>query len=184
MILGIDIGNTNIVIGIFDDNLQIIRDFRIQTNPAETDDELGVKLLQIFNFYGYNHQNVNGVIVSSVVPELDHIFERMIVKYFNINPLFVNPGIRTGIKVNIDNPKQLGADILVGIVAGKSKYGAPLIVIDMGTAIKFFYVNQNKELLGGIIAPGISTSFSNLFSKASRLEGVKIDVPPSIIGKD
>ncbi|MDD4387882.1 MAG: type III pantothenate kinase, partial [Bacilli bacterium] len=84
----------------------------------------------------------------------------------------------------IDNPKQLGADILVGIVGGYCKYGAPLLVIDMGTAIKFFYLNQDKELLGGIIAPGIATSFSNLVSKASKLEGVKIDVPPSIIGKD
>ncbi|MCK9536119.1 MAG: type III pantothenate kinase, partial [Bacilli bacterium] len=146
--------------------------------------EFGVKLLEIFRFYGYDYQKVSGVIVSSVVPELDYVFETMIEKYFNKTPLFVGPGIKTGIKIKIDNPKQLGADILVGIVGGYCKYGAPLLVIDMGTAIKFFYLNQDKELLGGIIAPGIATSFSNLVSKASKLEGVKIDVPPSIIGKD
>lgn len=184
MVLGIDIGNTNIVIGIFDEKLKMLESFRIETNSFQTVDEYGIKFLEIFRFYGYNYLEVEGVIISSVVPELDYIFESMSKKFFGKTPLFVGPGIKTGIKINIDNPKQLGADILVGMVGGYDKYGAPLLVIDMGTAIKFFYLNKEKELLGGVIAPGISTSFSNLTSKASKLVGVKIDVPSSIIGRD
>ncbi|MDD4388124.1 MAG: type III pantothenate kinase, partial [Bacilli bacterium] len=105
MILGIDIGNTNIVIGIFDEKSQMLGNFRIQTNPLQTTDEFGVKLLEIFRFYGYDYQKVSGVIVSSVVPELDYVFEKMIEKYYNKIPLFVGPGIKTGIKIKIDNPK-------------------------------------------------------------------------------
>ena len=134
--------------------------------------EYGVKLIEILQFYGYDSRQVIGAIISSVVPELDHVFEKTVIKYLGITPLFVGPGIKTGIKIKIDHPKQLGADILVGIVGGYNKYGAPLLVIDMGTAIKFFYLNREKELLGGIIAPGISTSFSNLVSKTSKLEDV------------
>ncbi|HHZ18654.1 MAG TPA: type III pantothenate kinase [Acholeplasmataceae bacterium] len=184
MILCIDIGNTNIVTGLLDDNRKLLGSFRIHTNAQQTADEYGVKLVEIFRFYGYDYQLLSGVIIASVVPELDHVFEQTIKKYLGITPLFVGPGIKTGIKVKIDQPRQLGADILVGIVGGYAKYGAPLLVIDMGTAIKFFYLNEDKELLGGIIAPGISTSFDSLVSKASKLEGVKIDVPPHIIGRD
>ncbi len=184
MILGIDIGNTNIVIGLIDGKNTLIGSFRIHTNTRQTADEYGVKLIEILRFYGYDSRQVIGAIISSVVPELDHVFEKTVIKYLGITPLFVGPGIKTGIKIKIDHPKQLGADILVGIVGGYNKSGAPLLVIDMGTAIKFFYLNREKELLGGIIAPGISTSFSNLVSKTSKLEGVKIDVPPHIIGKD
>ena len=131
-----------------------------------------------------NYQDVKGVIIASVVPALDSIYERMVKKYFKLDPIFVGPGIKTGIHIKTDNPKQLGADILVGAVASLQKYGTPSIIIDMGTAITLFYLDKNKELLGGIITPGVRTSYLGLFSKTSRLEEVKMDSPPSVIGKD
>ena len=104
------------------------------------------------------------------MPLLDSVFKKAVRKFFRINPLFVGPGVKSGIHIKTDNPKQLGADILAGAVAAFHKYGAPIIIIDMGTAITLFYVNANKELIGGIIAPGIRTAYSGLFSKTAKLE--------------
>lgn len=184
MILGIDIGNTHIVIGIFDEHVKMLETFRLLTNPRQTEDELGIWMLEIFRFYNFDYNEISGVVISSVVPELDHVFERMVKKFLKKPALMIGPGIKTGIKIKIDNPRQLGADILAGVVGGYVKYGAPLLVIDMGTATKFFYLNAEKELPGGIIAPGLTQSYESLVSKASRLEGVKVGVPPGIIGKD
>lgn len=183
MLLCIDIGNTNTVIGVYEDNNLLI-DFRIESNLSQTADEYGVKLLDMFKYNNLDYHKVDGVIISSVVPNLDSTFEKMIFKYFNNNAIFVGPGIKSGIKIKTDNPKQLGADILVGAVASYQKYGAPVIIIDMGTAITFFYVDKDKELLGGVIAPGIKTSFRSLVSKTSKLEEVRMDAPLSVIGKD
>jgi len=183
MLLCIDIGNTNTVFGVFDSNI-LLAEFRVESNLHHTADEYGVKFLELFRYNGLNPHQIDGVIIASVVPSLDTIYDRMIKKYFRIAPLFVGPGIKTGIKIKTDNPKQLGADILVGAVASLNKYGAPFIIVDMGTAITLFYVNADKELIGGIITPGIRTSYLGLFSKTSKLEEVKFDNPPNIIGKD
>ncbi|MDD4000647.1 MAG: type III pantothenate kinase, partial [Bacilli bacterium] len=124
------------------------------------------------------------VIIASVVPGLDIIFEKMINKYLGLEALFVGPGVKSGIHIRTDNPKQLGSDILVGVVAAYYKYGAPAIIIDMGTAITLFYVDEDKELHGGVIVPGIRTSYAGLFSKTSRLEEVRPEKPLNVIGKD
>jgi type III pantothenate kinase len=183
MILCIDIGNTNTVCGVYEKE-HLIAQFHLESNLHHTADEYGVDFLWMFNYNDMNYQDVKGVIIASVVPALDSIYERMVKKYFKLDPIFVGPGIKTGIHIKTDNPKQLGADILVGAVASLQKYGTPSIIIDMGTAITLFYLDKNKELLGGIITPGVRTSYLGLFSKTSRLEEVKMDSPPSVIGKD
>ena len=129
-------------------------------------------------------EDVEGIIVASVVPQLDKTIERAFEKYLGKKAIFVGPGIKSGINIKLDNPKQLGADILVGAVGAVNKYQAPVITIDMGTAITICYVNSNKELLGGIILPGIKTSFNALFKKASKLEEVGIEKPKSVVGRD
>lgn len=183
MILCIDIGNTNCVFGVFD-NDKLVTCFRLESKLSQTTDEYGVKILELLKYHRLDSSKISGIIISSVVPSLDTTFEKMLFKYFNIKPLFVGPGTKTGIKIVADNPKQVGADIIVGAVASIEKYGAPVIIIDMGTAITLFYVDGKKELIGGVIAPGIKTSFDGLFKNTARLEEVKLHEPPSIIGKD
>lgn len=183
MILCIDIGNTNCVFGVFE-NDTLITCFRLESKLSQTTDEYGVKILELLKYHNLDRSKIKGIIISSVVPQLDVTFEKMLTKYFNIKPLFVGPGTKTGIKINVDNPKQVGADIIVGAVASIHKYGAPVIIVDMGTAITVFYVDSKKELVGGVIAPGIKTGFGGLFKNTSRLEEVKLELPPSIIGRD
>ena len=183
MLLCVDIGNTNIVLGVFQDE-KLSHSFRIQSDLMQTADEYGTKIMNICSFYELDFHMINGVIISSVVPGLDNTFEKMVETYFKTKAMFVGPGTKSGIKIKIDNPKQLGADILVGAVATYYKYGSPAIIVDMGTAITFAYLNQEKELLGGVIVPGIKTAFSSLVSKTSKLEEVRMDAPLKIIGKD
>jgi len=134
----------------------------------------------------FNNSKINTYefIVSSVVPQIDSVIKDMCIKYFNTKALFVEPGVKTGIKIRLDNPKELGADILVGAVAAVEEYGTNVLVIDMGTAITLVYINQNKELLGGTIFPGIRTAFSSLFSGTAKLEETGYDKPKDIIGSD
>lgn len=183
MLLAVDIGNTNIVFGLFE-NDNFLTSFRLETNYSKTIDEYGIRFIEMIRFNNYKIEEVKGIIISSVVPQLDSIFEKMFIKYLKTKPMFVGVGTKTGINIKLDNPKQLGADILVGVVAAYSKYPTPLIVIDMGTATTFAYLNSKKEMLGGIILPGIKTSFSSLIQKTSRLEEVKVDIPNNIIGRD
>lgn len=183
MLICVDIGNTNIVLGVFE-NEKIKHSFRLQTDIYQTVDEYGIKILQMFNSFEIKKDDIEGVIIASVVPQLDMVFIKLFEKYFNKESIFVGPGIKSGINIRLDNPKQLGADILVGAVGAIEKYSSPTIVIDMGTAITFCYVNSNKELLGGIIIPGIKTSFNALFKKTSKLEEVGIEKPKSVVGRD
>ncbi len=183
MLLCIDIGNTNIVFGIYDGD-KLLNSFRLETNYHKTVDEYGLKFIEMIKYIGHEVTEIDGIIIASVVPQLDGVFAKTISKYIKIEPLFVNAGIKTGINVKIDSPKQLGADILVGAVASVNKYKAPIIVIDMGTAITFTYVNENKELLGGIITPGIRTSYNSLIKKTSRLEEADMERPKSVVGRD
>lgn len=183
VLLCIDVGNTNIVIGIYN-NDTLINTFRLETKLLRTEDEYGQKIHYNLNYMNLKKEDITGSIIASVVPEVDATLESTLIKYFNVKPLFVMPGVKTGIKVKLDNPKQLGADLLVGAVAATTKYGFPSIIIDMGTAITFSLVNKNKEFLGGIIYPGIITAFSNLVKSTSLLESVKLSVPECIIGRD
>ena len=178
-----DIGNTNIVIGIFEDD-KIVNRFRFSTNTLMTADEYGIKLMQLFNFNNINKDLIDGVIVSSVVPELDFIIKTMIKKYLGLEPIIVGPGVKTGIHIKLDNPKQLGADLLVGAVGVVEKYGANSLIIDIGTALTIVYVNEKKEFMGGAIMPGIRTAFSTLALKTSKLEDVGLEDVKEILGKD
>ena len=183
MLLCVDIGNTSIVLGLYDDN-KLLQSFRLQTNIYQTSDEYAIKILSILDNNKINRNDINGIMISSVVPQLDSVFSALCKKYFDIDAKFVAPGIKSGINIRIDNPKELGADLLVGAVGAVNKYGAPIIVIDMGTAITLVYVNKDKELLGGAILPGLKTSFNALFQKASKLEEVGIAKPNKVIGRD
>ena len=127
-----------------DDDL--IQSFRLQTNVYQTSDEYAIKILSVLNNLNFQKEKIDGIIISSVVPQLDPVFKLLSNKYFNINPKFVGPGIKSGINIRIDNPKELGADLLVGAVGATNKYSSPVIIIDMGTAITMVYVN-NKNLL-------------------------------------
>lgn len=183
MLLCMDVGNTNIVLGVFEDE-KLTHSFRIESNPMETPDEYGIKIIEMLRFFNVEYQKISGVIIASVVPGLDGGFERTFDKFFGIKPIFVSPGTKSGIKIKIDNPKQLGADILVGCMAAHQKYGSPCIVVDMGTAITFAGLTADKEILGVTILPGIKTSYSNLISKTARLESARMEVPLKVLGRD
>lgn len=183
MLLCVDIGNTSIVLGLYKDD-SLIESFRIQTNIYQTADEYGIKILSILDKLNFKKEKIDGIMISSVVPQLDTTFKLLSKKYFNLDSKFVGPGIKSGINIRIDNPKELGADLLVGAVGAVNKYGAPVIVVDMGTATTLFYINDKCEFLGGMILPGIKTSFNALFQKASKLEEVAISTPKNVICKD
>lgn len=181
MLVCLDVGNTHIVIGIIEKDK--IYTYRLSTDPNATIDELGIKFTEILKFHNKDENNYE-FIVGSVVPKIDSTIKKMCEKYFNCKPIFVEQGIKSGIKIRLDNPKELGADILIGAVASSTIYGGNILVIDIGTAMTMVYVNENKELLGGTIFPGIHTSFSHLMSKAAKLEEVSFERPKDIIGTD
>lgn len=178
----VDIGNSNIVVGLFDNNDQKTSDYRLSTKRNMTIDEFGIMFLSILNFKGIKGDDIEGAIISSVVPEIDNTLREAFKKYLNIDPLFVGQGIKSGINIKLDNPKQLGADLLVGAVGATSKYHEPVLIIDIGTAMTMTYVNEKKEFMGGAIMPGIHTAFSNLIDKASKLEDVSYEDVSNVVG--
>lgn len=183
MILCLDIGNTHIVMGIVENN-EIKGIYRFATNVTITEDEYAIKFLETIKGSGYNLSMIEGAIVSSVVPGLDKSIKGAFEKYFHFKPLFVGQGIKSGMNIKIENPKQLGADLLVGAVAGYKKYPENLIVVDLGTATKFVVVTNKGEILGGAIAPGIQSSLNSLFSSAAKLSQVNLEVPKNVVGRD
>ncbi len=178
-----DIGNTNIVIGIYNDK-KLINKYRFQTNVKSTLDEFGLSIVEILRLNDILCKDIKGVIISSVVPELDGIMKRMVKKYFNIDAMFVGSKIKSGINIKIDNPKQLGSDLLVGAVSACNKFNCDLLICDIGTAMTFSLVTKNKEFLGGTILPGIKTAFSGLTQSASMLANTSIESIDSILGRD
>lgn len=183
MIICIDIGNTNTVIGTYKDD-KLIQTLRIKTDTSLTADEYGIKILECLYYNKINKSEINGVIVSSVVPYLDRIISEMVKKYFALDAIFVSPGIKTSINIRLNNPKECGADLLVGAVGAVEKYGNDVIVIDMGTAITMIYINDKNEFLGGVIMPGVHTAYQSLFSATAKLESVGINDVTQVIGKD
>ena len=186
MLLVIDVGNTNTVLGLYDDD-QLIHDWRIRTEIDHTIDEYG---MLIFNLYQSSRMKtekikaVSAIIISCVVPPMLNILEPLCVKYFNVKPLIVGPGIKTGMPIFYDNPKEVGADRIVNAVAAYDKYRQAAIIIDFGTATTFDYVSPKGEYMGGCIAPGIMISIEALFERAAKLPRVEISKPKSIITKD
>lgn len=183
MLVCVDIGNTNLVVGLFDQD-ELIHTFRLETKLLRTEDEYGIRFLENLKYKDIPKEDITGAIVASVVPQVDATIEKTFLKYFQVKPLFVGPGIKTGIKVNIDNPKQLGADLLVGAVAAVDKYGYPVMVVDMGTATTVVVVNEKKEFAGGIIYPGLMSAYQNLIKSTSLLESAKLGIPSSVVGRD
>ena len=186
MLLVIDVGNTNTVLGLFDeDSLQ--HDWRIRTEIDHTIDEYGVL---IYNLYQSSRMKakeikaVSAIIISCVVPPMLNILEPLCIKYFNIKPLIVGPGIKTGMPIFYDNPKEVGADRIVNAVAAYDKYHKESIIVDFGTATTFDYISPKGEYMGGCIAPGIVISSEALFERASKLPRVEFSKPKTVITKD
>ncbi len=183
MLLVIDVGNSNIVLGVYA-GANLLHDWRIATDKARTSDEYGILVTQLFRQAGIEPQSVTSIIISSVVPTLTGVLERLGSHYFGHLPLVVGPGIKTGMLIQYDNPKEVGADRIVNAVAGFEKYHCPLIIVDFGTATTFDYVNRQGEFCGGAIAPGLAISLEALFQRASKLPRIDIVKPPSVIAKN
>jgi len=183
MLICFDIGNTNIVFGVYDRGV-LLNSFRLKTDPNISYDEYGVKIYNVLQINNIKPSEITGAIISSVVPMMDPIIEQVIVKYFKVKPLFVGPGIKSGINIKIDDPRQLGADLLVGAVAAVNKYRAPAIIIDMGTATTITAVNSKNEFIGGIILPGVITATASLIKSTAKLEEARLEKPKHILGKN
>jgi len=183
LLLVIDVGNTNIVFGVYDDK-ELLYDWRIATERDRTSDEYGLLFEQIFRYHGLNPKEVKNVIISSVVPPLMHTLPAMSIKYFGIDPIVVGPGVKTGMNIKYDNPREVGADRIVNAVAAYEKYGGPLIIVDFGTAITFCAVSKEGDYLGGAITPGIKISAEALFMRTAKLPKVEIAKPDKVIAKN
>ncbi|KXZ38915.1 type III pantothenate kinase [Alkalithermobacter thermoalcaliphilus JW-YL-7 = DSM 7308] len=183
MLLVFDVGNTNIVVGVYKDK-KLIKDWRISTDKDKTSDEYGMLIKQLFIYEGLDLNLVEDVIISSVVPNVMHSLENFSLKYCKKEPIVVGPGIKTGINIKYDNPKQVGADRIVNAVAAYDKYKGPIIVVDFGTATTFCAISKKGEYLGGTIAPGIKISSEALFQKASKLPRVELVKPDMVICKN
>jgi len=182
MLLVIDVGNTNIVVGVFDGE-RLVADFRLHTNERATGDELGLTTTELLRRRGIDVGAVSALAVANVVPPLARAVDEMSRLYFHCTPLVVGPGIRTGISIKYEDPRLVGADRIANAVAGRHLYGAPAILLDFGTATTFDALSAAGEYLGGAMAPGILISLDALVSRASRLNRVELAAPPSVIGR-
>ena len=183
MLLAFDVGNSNTVIGVFNDG-EMLDNWRIETDTNKSADEYGMLLNQLFNYDGLNMKDIDDMIISTVVPSVLFTLQHMATKYFGKKAIVVESGIKTGLKVKYDNPQQVGADRIVNAVAAFEKYGGPLIIIDFGTATTFCAVSDKAEYLGGTIAPGLKISSEALFLKTSKLPKVEIEDPGKVICKN
>jgi type III pantothenate kinase len=183
MLLVIDVGNTNTVLGVFD-GTELIHDWRIRTVVDHTVDEYGMLIYTLYKTSRISSRVVNDIIISCVVPPMLNILEPLCEKYFNIKPLIVGPGVKTGMPIYYDNPREVGADRIVNAVAAFEKYGKELIIVDFGTATTFDYVSAKGEYMGGCISPGIMISSEALFERAAKLPRVELSRPKAIIAKD
>jgi type III pantothenate kinase len=181
MLLTLDVGNTNTVLGFFR-GAELLANWRLTTARDRTVDEYGILTRELFTLADIDPSSVSGVIISSVVPPLNATLEEMSERYFHIKALFIEPGVKTGMPILYDNPQEVGADRIVNAVAAYTKYGGPCIVVDFGTAINFDVVSARGEYLGGVLAPGIGISADALFSRAARLFRVEIKDPGKVIG--
>lgn len=188
MLLVVDVGNTNTVLGLFEAKpaaagapRKLIAHWRVSTNKSQTVDEYGVLFRNLFAMNGIEVSSVQGIVISSVVPPLDSTLREVCECYFQIKPLFIEPGVKTGMPVHYDNPAEVGADRIVNSVAAFEKFGGPCIVVDFGTATTFDVVSPKGEYMGGVITPGIGISADALFERTARLPRVDIRKPPSVV---
>lgn len=183
MLLAIDIGNTNVVLGVFDGE-RLVENWRVGTKTQITPDEYAMIFKDLFNFADIEFSRIDGVIISTVVPPLLPVMTEMTRKYFRKEPMVVSHEIRTGIRIQYDNPKEIGADRIVNAAAAYAAYGGPVIIVDFGTATTFCAVTKEGTYLGGAIAPGIKIAAEALFQRAAKLPRVELARPASIIGGD
>jgi len=183
MLLAIDVGNTNTVIGLFEAD-KLARSWRLSTVAEQTVDEYGILFRNLFEPAGYRAQQVSRAIISCVVPPLEETLKRMCRDYFGLPALVVGPGIKTGIQLQVDHPLEVGADRIVNAIAAFRLYGGPAIVVDFGTATTFDPISAKGAFLGGAIAPGISISSQALYQAAAKLPRVEIQKPKRAIGKN
>ncbi len=181
MLLVVDVGNTNIVLGVYDSK-KLIGHWRISTDRVRTTDEYGVLIMNLF-FHDrtVNVSDIDAIIISSVVPPLMPTLERVCLRYFNVKPIIVGPGTKTGMAIKYDNPREVGADRIVNAVAAYDKYGGPIIVIDFGTATTYCAILENGDYIGGAIAPGIQISAEALFQRAAKLPRIEVRNPGHVI---
>jgi type III pantothenate kinase len=195
MLLVLDVGNTNTVLGVFAPAKEgtapasgarhyerLLANWRVATKQANTVDEYGVLFRNLFSMAGLEASGIQGIVISSVVPPLDPVLRQVCERYFNSKPLFIEPGIKTGMPVHYDNPAEVGADRIVNGVAAFEKYGGPCVIVDFGTATTFDCVSGKGEYLGGVICPGIGISADALFQRTARLPRVEIRKPSRVIG--
>ena len=183
MLLAIDVGNTNTVLGVFE-GPTLRQQWRVETSQSRTYDEWGILARQLFAAAGLEPARVESVVISSVVPPLAFALEQMSQRYFGRKPLFVGPGVKTGMPILYDNPREVGADRVVNAVAAYHRWRQGLIVVDFGTATTFDAISPRGEYLGGAIAPGIAISMEALFRHASKLPRVEFARPPHVVGKN
>ncbi len=183
MLMAIDVGNTNITIGVFLGE-KLEGTFRLTTGIPRTSDEYGVAIGEILETNGISRKNIRDAIIASVVPGVMHSLVSGVIKYFNIHPVIVEPGIKTGIKIVTENPKQIGADRIVDAAGAFALYGGPILVLDFGTATTYDLVSADAAFEACVIAPGIRTSANALTEKAAKLPEIEIKKPESILGKE
>ena len=196
MLFVLDVGNTNTVLGVFAraetsgnaaESVRyetLVANWRVATSRTSTVDEYGVLFRNLFSMAGLESKGIHGIVISSVVPPLDPVLRQVCERYFNLRPLFIEPGIKTGMPVHYDNPAEVGADRIVNGVAAFEKYGGPCVVVDFGTATTFDCVSAKGEYLGGVICPGIGISADALFERTARLPRVEIRKPARVIGSN
>ena len=183
MLLTFDVGNTNIVMGVYK-NHQLITNWRMATDYSKSADEIGIFIHQLFAHEKLDVSDVKDIIISSVVPHVMYSLQHMTQKYFDRDAIVIGPGIKTGMNIKYDNPRQVGADRIVNAVAGFKKYGGPIIIVDFGTATTFCAVSEKCEYLGGAILPGIKISADALYERAAKLTRVELVKPDHIICKN
>jgi len=181
MLLVIDVGNTNTVLGIFDGSA-LRAHWRLTTSRGQTADEYGLLIRTLFGLEHIEPNQITGIMIASVVPPLNGLLEEMAEKYFKMKAVFLGPGTRTGVAIHYDNPQEVGADRIADAVAAFEKYGGPCIIVDFGTAITFDAISEKGDYLGGIISPGLGIAAEALFARAARLPRVDIREPESVIG--
>jgi len=199
MLLVIDVGNTNTVLGVFaraaesqadgdssDGTLpgRLVANWRVGSHLGRTVDEYGVIFRNLFSMETLEVSDVHGIVISSVVPPLDSVLRQVCERYFKTKPLFIEPGVKTGMPVLYENPAEVGADRIVNAVAAFEKYGGPCVIVDFGTATTFDCVSKKGEYMGGVICPGIGISADALFQRTARLPRVEIRKPPRVIGSN
>lgn len=184
MIFVMDAANSHITLGVFRDS-KLIHHWRMQTNAGKSEDEYAMQIKAFFTHEGISFEQITGIIISSVVPPIMYVLEAMCKKYFGKKPMIVGPGVKTGLNIKYENPREVGADRIVNAIAALAEYsGRPLIVVALGTAITYCYLNERGDYMGGAIAPGITISTEALYANAAKLPRIEITKPAQILGKN